>query len=267
MKKALMYLLLALGITLGVVFVGGALVGFTVGFIDGFNDSQPATTNPTSIMTFGGLLLILVLCFILHWVFLRLGFASYSAGHIPKPLRWKVLLALMMAMGGLALLNCVMYNPLVPYDGTLLTESDDTVRSTYLWMKTHPLRALIGFAAIEMTAGLILYGAVLREILEWKHNPNIVVNVYALVMAILTGLLSNPLLLIPSFMIFLLEGWVYEYSRSIIPVIIADILYWVVMLCLMGITFSGMWFFVAAILILPGGFFALKLMDPYKPID
>ena len=35
MKKALMYLLLALGITLGVLFVGGAVVGFVTGFIDG----------------------------------------------------------------------------------------------------------------------------------------------------------------------------------------------------------------------------------------
>lgn len=266
MRKAMMYLLLALGICLVVAFAGGALVGFMAGFIDGFNESQPGTTSSTGIMTLGGLLLVLVLCAILHWVFLRFGFSSYSVGRIPRRQRWKVLPVLMAAMGGLALLICVMYNPLAPYDGTQLTESDDAVRNTYLWMKTHPLRALLGMAAIEATASMILYGAVLREILEWKHNPNIVVNVFAAVMS-LFALFSNPILILPSFMTFLLEGWTYEYSRSIIPVILGDIFYWIVMLCLLGISFPSWWFLIAAILILPGFFLTLKLMEPYKPID
>ena len=37
MRKAMMYLLLALGICLVVAFAGGALIGFAAGFIDGFN--------------------------------------------------------------------------------------------------------------------------------------------------------------------------------------------------------------------------------------
>jgi amino acid transporter len=267
MRKAMMYLLLALGITLVVLFAGGALIGFAAGIIDGFNESKPGTTNSLSLMTFGGILIALVLSLVLHWVFLHFGFASYSAGRIPKPLRWKVLLGVMMAMGGLALLCCVIYNPIVPYDGTMLTESDDSVRSAYTWMKTHPIQSLLVIAAIEMTANLVLYGAVLRELLEWKHYPIVIVNVYALVMTLLSGLFSNPLLMIPSLITAQVEAWTYEYSRSIIPVIVGDIFYWIVMLSLMGISFSGLWYLVACIIVVPGIFLAMKVMEPYKPID
>lgn len=267
MKKALLYLLLALGISIAVLLLGGALMGFVAGFIDGYNESYPGTTSSVNLMTYGGMLIALVLCLVLHWVFLHFGFSSYSAGRIPKPLRWKVLLGVMMAMGGLALLVCVLYNPIAPYDGTMLTESDDSVRSAYIWMKNHPIQSLLVLAAIEMTANMVLCGAVLRELLEWKHYPVIIINVYALVMALVSGLFSNPVLMIPSLMTAQVEAWTYEYSRSIIPVIIGDIFYWVVMFCLMGISFSGWWYLVACIIILPSIFYVIKVMEPYKPID
>ena len=49
-----MYLLLALGITLGVVFVGGATAGFVAGFIDGFNGDKVGTTSSMTYMVVVG---------------------------------------------------------------------------------------------------------------------------------------------------------------------------------------------------------------------
>ena len=65
MKKAMMYLLLALGITLGVVFVGGATAGFVAGFIDGLNGDKVGTTSSMTYMVGVGSVFIIVLCGIL----------------------------------------------------------------------------------------------------------------------------------------------------------------------------------------------------------
>jgi uncharacterized membrane protein YfcA len=108
---------------------------------------------------------------------------------------------------------------------------------------------------------------VLREILEWKHRPEIVIPIFGAVMGLLSGLFNHPLLIIPGMMIAQLEGYVYEYSRSIIPVIICDVVFWVVMLSLMGITFPWWCLLIAAAMIIPGTLFAIKTMEPYKPID
>ena len=48
MKKAMMYLLLALGITLFVMFIGGAVGGFVLGFIDGFNGGKVGISSSIS---------------------------------------------------------------------------------------------------------------------------------------------------------------------------------------------------------------------------
>lgn len=267
MKKALMYLLLALGISLGVLFVGGAVVGFVTGFIDGFNENESGTTTTMSIMTVGGCCMIFTLCILLHWVFLHFGFASYSEGRIPRNVRWKVIIALIIAMAGMALLNCIVYNPIAEPDGTIITESDSTVRETYRWMRIHPVFSILVLSAIEATCNLVIYGAVLREILEWKHRPAIVITVYGVVMSLLSLLYNSPLLIVPTMMMVMFEGWVYEYSRSVIPVIIGDVVFYIVMLCLIGTVFEGWWFFVVAILVLPAVFYTLKAMEPYKPID
>ena len=75
-----MYLLLALGITLGVVFVGGATAGFVAGFIDGLNGDKVGTTSSMTYMVGVGSVFIIVLCGILNWVFLKLDSASYTIG-------------------------------------------------------------------------------------------------------------------------------------------------------------------------------------------
>lgn len=267
MKKALMYLLLALGITLGVLFIGGAVMGFIAGFVDAMHENEVGTTSTMSMMTVGGVCMILALCLILHWVFLHLGFASYSEGRIPRPVRWKVILGIILAMAGMAVLNCIVYNPIAEPDGTLLTESDNKMREFFIWMKAHPYTSILMMIIIEATANLVICGAVLREILEWKHRPAIVITVYAVIMAFISISVSRPLLIIPAMMMAQLEGWVFEYSRSVIPVIIGDVVFWIVMLCLMGTFFSGWWLLPVAVLIVGGTILTLKVMEPYKPID
>lgn len=259
MKKALMYLLLALGICLVVAFVGGALISFTAGFIDGYNGDAPDSTDSKKMILSSGMILVLVTCVILNIVFLRLRYASYAVGRVPIEKRWKVVAWLVLAMVGLTLVYNMMYNP--------LTDADETVRSSYAWMKEHPVISLIFCVIIEATADLIFFGGVLREILEWKHRPEIVIPVFGAVVGLLTGLFSHPLLIIPAMMLAQLEGYVYEYSRSVIPVIICDSVFWVVMLSLMGITFPWWCLLIAAAMIIPGTLFAIKTMEPYKPID
>ena len=109
MKKALMYLLLALGITLGVVFVGGAVISFSAGFIDGYNESSPGSTDSRTMILSSGMILLLLTCVILNVVFLRLRYASYAVGRVPKEKRWQVVVWLVLAMVGLTMVYSMMY--------------------------------------------------------------------------------------------------------------------------------------------------------------
>jgi len=270
MKKAMMYLLLALGIVLGVAFIGGAFVGFASGFIDGYSNNAPGTTESKSLLSSAGAVAILLVglcCFALHMVFIRLGYASYSVGRIPKEKRWQVVAWLCVAMGGMALLYCFLYNPLADPDGTLTTAENETVRDSWRLLKENPITTFLLFVAIEATADLVLFGGVLREILEWKHRPQIVITAFGVIMALLTAIFSNPLLMIPNMMGAMIGGWVYEYSRSIIPIIIGDTFYWLAMLTIIGMTLPWWCFFLACVLIVAGGYFAISIMEPYKPID
>lgn len=255
-----MYLLLALGICLVVLFVGGALVGFVSGFIDGFNEAAPDTSDDSKNLLFSsGMVLVLLACVILQVVFLRLGYASYTVGRIPKEKRWQVIAWLVLAMAGLAMIYGLMYNP--------LADSDDAVVSSYHWIKDHPVISLPYLILIEATGDLILFSGVLREILDWKHRPIIVITVFAFIMAVFSGLFSSPMVMIPAYILAIIEGYVYEYGRSVIPVIVCDSVFWLVMVSLLGITLPGWSYFGACVLIVPSTYFALKTMEPYKPID
>lgn len=263
MKKAMMYLLLALGITLIVMFLGGALVGLIAGFIDGFYGNEIGATTPMSVMVYAGSVSVILLCVILNWVFLKLDFAKYSLGRIPNVngVRVKVAAGMILAMAGLAVLHCMMLD--VSFDA----DSDALVKESYLWMRQHPVFSIFILAVVEATANLVIYGAVLREILEWKHRPIIIIPVFAAIMGLFSLVGGNPLLLMPAFLVAKIEGWVFEYTRSIIPVIIGDVAFWIVMLCLVGIPTHGWWFFVALALVAPGVLLALNPMEPYKPLD
>ena len=257
MKKAMMYLLLALGITLVVIFIGGAMVGFIVGFIDGFYGNEVGTTTSMSVMVYAGSASILLLCIILNWVFLKLGIASYTVGRAPKLVRWKVYVCMAIAFSGIALLSCV-----IPNSNSGIAQA----LQAYPWMRSNPLYSIVLIALIEATANLVLYGAVLREILEWKHNPNVVINLFAAIMGLFSCVTTHPSFAPIGFMIAALEGWTYEYSRSVIPIVIGDVAYWIVMLCFMGTTLSAWWLIVVVILLVPG-YIALMMLEPTKPID
>lgn len=268
MKKALMYLLLAFGITIAVLLVGGALVGFISGFIDGYNEQAPGTTNQFTTQTILFALVLLVAdSIVLHWVFLRMKFASYDLGLTPKNERWKVVLPLMLVMGGLALLFAQAYNPMAPIENTPVTEVDFDTHRFYIWMHDHPFLVMPFIIIIDATCDLVIYGGVLRELLEWKHRPMLVVGVFALLMGASyyfmgDGMLEGGLALVT----FLIQGWTYECTRSIVPLIIADVFYWVVFLLVMGI--ASPWVGpLAMLIIVPSLFFLIKTMDAFKPID
>lgn len=263
MRKAIMYLLLALGITLVVLFIGGAMVGLIVGFIDGFYGNEARTTTPMSVMVYAGSVSAVLLCTILNWVFLKLGFANYSLGRIPKKnsVRVKVVAGVILAMAGMAIMHCLML------DVSKNFETGAMINKSYAWMRQHPVYSMVIQVLIEATANLVIYGAVLREILEWKHRPFIIIPIFGVFMGVLSLMGGNPMLLLPAFMVAQFEGAVYEYTRSVIPLIIGDVVFWIVMLCLVGIPTHGWWFLVAGVIAVPGVYLALKTMEPYKPID
>lgn len=258
MKKAMMYLLLALGISLVVMFIGGAMVGFIVGFIDGFYGNEVGTTTSMSVMVYAGSASLLLLCIILNWVFLKLGFASYTLGRAPKMARWKVYAYMVFVFASIAIVNNVM--PIQDLDYNY------SIREFVGWMHAHPFYSILLVICIEATANLVIYGAVLREILDWKHRPAVVIPVYAGIMGIFSFFVSQPSFATIGFIIALAEGWIYEYSRSVVPVIIGDVAYWIVILSSIGTSWG--WFaflpLVVSIFLLAC---AMKELEPTKPID
>ena len=144
---------------------------------------------------------------------------------------------------------------------------DTLIKESYTWMRRHPIYSIFILAIVEATANLVIYGAVLREILEWNHRPAIIIPAFAVIMGLFSLWGGNPLLMVPAFLVALVEGYVYEYTRSIIPIIIGDVVFWIVMLCLVGIPTQGWWSLVAWVLVTPGIPLVLKSMEPYKPID
>ena len=262
MKKAMMYLLLALGITLFVMFVGGAICGFVLGFIGASKVIEVGDVSSMTYMACLGSALALILCLILNCVFLKNNFASYTIGRIPKPIRWKVFLDMIIAMAGMAVLFAAMNDVAIERGWR-----DEFLIESYAWMQHHPIFSILVLAIVEATADLIIYGAVIREILEWKHRPQVVILVYGLIMALISMLDGNFMLMIISMMMAQFEALVYEYTRSVIPIIIGDVAFWVVTLCLIGIPSSGWWLLIGIILVLPGLYLAVNPMEPYKPID
>lgn len=262
MKKAMMYLLLALGITLFVMFIGGAIGGFIIGFIDGFNGGKVGVSSSMSYLAGLGSGLALVLCLILNFVFLKNGFASYTIGRIPKPIRWKVFLGMVIMMAGMAVLYAAI-NDVAAERGW----RDEMMIEAYAWMQHHPVFSLLVVAVVSATANLIIYGAVIREILEWKHRPQIIIPIYGVIMALVSTIDGTFLLMIVTMLMAEFEALVYEYTRSVIPVIIGDVAFWALTLVLIGVPTSGWWLLIGAVLILPGLYLAVHPMESYKPID
>ena len=142
----------------------------------------------------------------------------------------------------------------------------DSVQESIGWMRSHPVYSILLIVIIEATANLVIYGAVLREILDWKHRPVVIIPFYAGVMGVFSILVSQTSFATIGFIIALAEGWIYEYSRSVVPVIIGDVAYWIVILSSIGTSWG--WFaflpLVATIYLLV---YAMKELEPTKPID
>jgi hypothetical protein len=68
-------------------------------------------------------------------------------------------------------------------------------------------------------------------------------------------------------MAVIFQGYLYDYTRSVVPIIFGDICYWLMIVILIGVTIPAWCFFIAAILFVPGAVLALQTMEPYKPID
>ena len=261
MRKALMYLLLSLGIILVVLFVSGAVIGFMGGYIEGFIDGFRGdnNANPSDFYFAIGMGILCIACIILQIVFLSMRFASYTMGRIPKEKRGQVIGYTGMAMCGLALLYCTISDPFF--------SNDDALRESYAWIAKHPIPSFIGMAFIETTFDLIIYGGIMREVLEWKHRPQIIVPVFGFIIGLTSAFFSAPVLAIVTTMTVMFQGYLYDYTRSIVPIIIGDICYWLIIVLLIGLIIPAWCFFIAAILFVSGAVLALKTMEPYKPID
>jgi hypothetical protein len=68
------------------------------------------------------------------------------------------------------------------------------------------------------------------------------------------------------FLVAWVEGWIYEYSRSVIPVIIGDVVYWIIVLSMIG-TSWGWLAFLPFVVTIPVWLYAIKALEPTKPID
>ena len=125
----------------------------------------------------------------------------------------------------------------------------------------------VSYSNVEITPQLVIFGGIMRELLEWKHRPEIIVPVFGLVIGLLSACFSSPVLAIPTTMAMMFQGYLYDYCRSVIPIIIGGFFYWLIIILFIGISLPGWFFFIAAVLFVPGAVIAIQTMEPYKPID
>ena len=137
-----MYLLLSLGIVLVVMFVCGAVIGFAGNFFEALHNGILAQTNPSSIYFALGMIILCIACLVLQIVFLRMRFASYTMGRIPKGKKRGIVIGNAgMAMYGLGLLYCTISDPFF--------SNDEALRESYAWMSQHPCLLYTSDAADE----------------------------------------------------------------------------------------------------------------------
>ena len=262
-----MYLLLALGITLGVLFVGGALGGFIAGFVDGWNEAQAGTSSPSQYVGIIAVVLVVLWTVTMQWTFLANHFASYTLGLIPKNRLWSVTLMVFLAFVGLDMLEMVVYNP--------LADSDPESREIWQWVSTHRWQSILLLIPVDITYLLVLYGAIFREIVEWKPNadPNLLMVYFGaavfIPMFVLVFFVDSELTraMIPTFISIELACMVYLCTRSVVPLLIGITLADVLNFAFIDMSFNGWYFIPAAILMFVGGWGAWKATDSYRPID
>lgn len=262
-----MYLLLALGISLGVLFVGGALGGFIAGYADGFNDAKPGTTSPAQYATVMVVVMVVLWTVAMQWTFLANRFASYTLGLIPKNRLWSVTLMAFLTFAGLNMLEMVNYHPLA--DGA--PES----REIWQWVATHRWQSILLLIAVDVTYMLVLYGAIFRAVAEWKPNaePNllmvafgiaVLIPMFAIVFFVDTEITRT---MIPTFMSIQLACMIFLCTRSVVPLLIGSTLADVLTFAFIDVSLNGWFFIPAAVLMFVGGWGTWKATETYRPIE
>ena len=267
MRKAVMYLLLALGISFGVLCVGGALGGFIAGFVDGFNDAKVGTSNPSQYVAIVAVVLVVLWTVAMQWTFLANHFTSYTLGLIPKNRLWSVTLMTFLTFAGFNMLDMVSYSS--------LADSDPESQEIWQWIATHRWQSILLLIPVDITYMLVLYGAIFREIAEWKPNaePNLLMAAFGLAvcfpMFAVVFFFDAELVrsMIPTFMSIQVACMVYLCTRSVVPLLIGATLADVLTYAFIDVSLNGWYFFVAAILLLVGGWGTWKVTEGYRPID
>ena len=267
MKKALMYLALALGITLVVLFVGGAVGGFIVGFVDGFNGAKIGTSSPAMYVEIVAVVLVVLWTVAIQWTFLRNRFASYTIGLIPKNRLWTVTLMTFIAFAGINMLEMVIYNP--------LNDTDLESQRIWQWIATHRWQSILLLIPVDITFMLVLYGAIFREIAEWKPNAESIslMGSFALAVTLPVFVISICLqsdIVRPPYSLFVsvqLACMVCLSTRSVVPLLIGGTLADVLNLAFIDVNLNGWYFFPSAILMFVGALGAWKATESYRPID
>ena len=267
MKKALMYLLLAFGITVAVLFVGGAVGGFIAGFVDGFNDAPAGTSSPAMYAGVIAVVLVTLWTVAVQWTFLSNRFASYSLGLIPRDRLWLVSLMAFLAFLGLNMLERILYDP--------LADSNPESMEIWQWIATHRWQAALLLIPVDVTYMLVLYGAVFREIVEWKPNASpqmlniffslaVTVPVFVIAFPMGTGLTRTMLVF---FMSVQIASMTYLCTRSVLPILIGSTLADVLTFVFIDIHLTGWYFIPAAILMIVCAWGVWKTTETFRPID
>ncbi len=115
---------------------------------------------------------------------------------------------------------------------------------------------------------MVIYGAVLRELLEWKHRPQIIIPVALVVVALINWLsVPTPWLVIPIVLAALIEMWTFECTRSFIPILVSGVVFWLVYIYVPELAFSWWGMPLAVVLIIPSTLYLVRVMDRFRPID
>lgn len=267
MRKAIMYLLLALGITLGVLFVGGAIGGFIVGFVDGWNGAKNGTSSSVQYGTIAAVVMVVLWTAAMQWTFIRNRFASYTLGLIPKNRLWSVTLMAFFAFAGINMLEMVIYHPLV--------DGNPESLENWQWIMEHRWLTIMLLIPADITYMLVLYGAIFREVREWKPDadPNllqaffgiaVLIPMFVIVFFIDTELTRS---LIPSFMSIQIACTIFQCTRSVVPLLIGSTLADVLSVVFLDVNLSGWFFIPAAVLMFVGGWGIWKSTETYRPIE
>lgn len=192
MKKALLYLFVFIGIQM----VAGGLVEAAYILLKGQGNEIDAT----------GLIVATLLADIITLVVFLMARWAVVSRHWVQTRPWTVLFWCVLAAFGAILPSSWLQELLPPLPNLAENEFELILgnRMGYL---------VIGLMA-PLVEELVLRGAVLKALLQWKKNPWIGIVISALMFAFVH---MNPAQMPHAFLIGLLVGWMYYRTDSIVP--------------------------------------------------